>query len=306
MIRREGGTGEHLLLVLGVFACSTAVIMIKSSNTHPVMLAGWRLVLAALLLTPAMLRARSADPRPWGALFSRAWVGALLLAAHFVSWAAGARMTVAANASLVVNLVPVAMPVLAYLMLGERISRREVVGTCLSLSGVAVLTLGVVGFGGDTLAGDLTCFGSMVLVTAYLVVSRVRNDGTSLWLYVVPLYWIAGLSCLAVGLVWPGPARWLPAGWAEWGWLLALAAIPTIVGHSLLNRAMRRLRSQVVSVANLGQFAFAGGLGFAIFGEVPSVRFYLAGALVLCGAALVVTERKNQVAKVRAAAMSEE
>lgn len=298
--------GEYLLLVLGVYACSTAVLMIKASEVHPVMLAGWRLVLAAGLLTPVFWRAWRVDGRAVGVLLGRSWLGAVLLAAHFVSWAAGARMTLAANGSLIVNLVPVAMPFLAYFMVGDRITRREVVGTVVALAGVGVLMFGRVDLGGAGFWGDVTCFVSMVLVTAYLVLSRKRGDGTSLWLYVVPLYWIAGVLCLVVGLVWPGTGEWLPADAREWLLLLGLAAVPTIVGHSLLNRCMRTLRSQVVSVANLGQFLFAGGMAWLLFSEVPGVRFYAAGVLVVAGAVIIVTERRHAPRAAEAVARTEE
>ena len=47
-----------LLLLLGIFACSTAAVMIKASATHPTVLSALRLLIAAALLTPLFLRAR--------------------------------------------------------------------------------------------------------------------------------------------------------------------------------------------------------------------------------------------------------
>jgi len=47
----------HLLLLLvGVFACSTAVIMIKACSEDAVLLSAYRLLIAAIALTPVFWR----------------------------------------------------------------------------------------------------------------------------------------------------------------------------------------------------------------------------------------------------------
>ena len=57
-----------------------------------------------------------------------------MLAAHFITWAYGARMTLTAQASLIVNLAPVAIPFFLHWLLRERINCREILGTGLALS----------------------------------------------------------------------------------------------------------------------------------------------------------------------------
>ena len=70
--------------------------------------------------------------------------------------------------------------------------------------------------------------------------------------------------------------------------MLALAAIPTVCGHSLLNAAMRRIRGQIVSLCNVSQFVFAGVMGYILFQEVPPAVFYAASAIVVAGVIVVV------------------
>lgn len=100
-----------LLLVFGVMMGATAVIMIKAGDEHPLLVASYRLLIAALVLTPFFIR----DRRDWvGSYgmkeFSWTFAPAAALAAHFITWVIGARLTVVANASLLANLTPVAMP----------------------------------------------------------------------------------------------------------------------------------------------------------------------------------------------------
>ena len=94
-------------LVLGVVACSTSVLFIKESTLDPVLLSALRLWVAALVLTPLYLRARPRHPRI--SVHRSLWPG-LLLAVHFMTWIAGARLTPAVNSTLLVNLVPLATP----------------------------------------------------------------------------------------------------------------------------------------------------------------------------------------------------
>jgi drug/metabolite transporter (DMT)-like permease len=273
------------LLFVGVFACSTAVIFIKASAVDPVLLSSFRLLGAALLLFPLFERARRRHAESAGLReLRRSIVPGLVLAAHFVSWVIGARMTLAANASLIVNMVPLAMPFLLFFVAGERIARVELVATALGLTGILILSAG--DFRSGDLAGDLVCFVSMLLFALYLALGRRNRDIPSIWLYVVPLYAIAGVACLAAGAGRLGTVPAFPA--KEWLLLLALAVVPTIFGHSLLNGAMKHFRGNVVSVCNVGQFVFAGVLAWIVFGELPKAAFWPAALLVVLAAMIAL------------------
>ena len=274
-------------LLFGVFACSTAVIMIKASTVHPVLLSGYRQVLAALILLPLFVR----DLRRFRGRYSRAHLRrtvlpAFMLAAHFVSWTIGARLTTAANASLIVNLVPVVMPLLMFLAIREVVNRGEVVGTMTAMAGLLVLTVGDVALKAEHVPGDLTCFASMILFASYLALARRNRDFPSLWTYVVPLYFMGGVMCFLAAAPFTDLTEVYPA--REYLYLLGLAVIPTIVGHSILNYSLKHMRGQLVGVCNLGQFIFAGIMAFFIFAEVPAWNFYLASGLMVGGALITI------------------
>jgi drug/metabolite transporter (DMT)-like permease len=282
--------GRYAILLLGVFAGSMSVILIRSSHAPPFVLAAMRLVLAVLLLAPVFWR----DWRRNRAAFTRDHVRrtllpAAVLAAHFISWTYGARMTAAAPATLIVNLVPVATPFFLHALIGEQINRREILGTVLALGGIVVLTARDALTGGDFRA-NLVCFGSMLLFAWYLALGRRNRDFPTLWLYVVPVYAFAAVFCLLAALPQLGaladPA--MAGSPREWLLLLGMACIPTIIGHSLLNASMRHLRGQIVSLCNVGQFVFAGVTAFFLFHESPPASFYAASLLVVTGIALVV------------------
>ena len=73
---------------------------------------------------------------------------------------------------------------------------------------------------------------------------------------------------------------------------IALGLVPTVIGHSLLNNAMRKLRGQVVSIAVMGQFVIAGILAYPLLGETPDWTFYPASVAVVIGGVLAATKPK--------------
>jgi drug/metabolite transporter (DMT)-like permease len=278
---------RYALLFLGAFSSSMSVILIRLSHTDPVVLSALRLLLAGLLLAPLFVLEWR---RHRGAYTRRHWLRTLapsvLLAAHFSSWAYGARLTLTAQASLIVNLAPIAMPFFLYWLLRERINRVELAGTALALGGVILLTAHDAFAGGGDVRGNLICFGSMLLVTWYVALGRRNRDFPSLWLYVVPVYFQAGLICLVAAL--PAQGQFPASSGREWLLIVALTCIPTILGHSLLNYAVRHLRGQVVGLANAAQFIFPVAVAYVLFHERLAPVFYAAAAIVLTGIALVV------------------
>jgi len=271
-------------LLLGIASASSSVIFIKASSLDPVLLAAGRLWVAALCVLPWFLKARRQHPEFLKGNLRRILWPSLLLAVHFITWIIGARLTPAVNSSLLVNMVPVVTPVLLLIFAKERLLGREAVATLVALCGALLLGAWDFQFEREYFLGDIICFGSMILFASYLVLGRVNRDFPSLWLYMTPLYFFAGLLCAAVSLSTADFAA-QPYDLGELGLLVGLGVIPTVVGHGCLNNALKYIRGQVVGVANLGQVVSAGTLAFLILGEVPEANFYPASALIGFGIA---------------------
>ena len=100
-----------VLLIFGVFASSTSFVYIRESSEAPVMLAAYRLLLTSLLISPLFIRDyRRFHKGELGTLFRSSIGPGFVLGLHFITWVIGARMTTGANATLIVSLVPLAMP----------------------------------------------------------------------------------------------------------------------------------------------------------------------------------------------------
>lgn len=286
-VRCRGSPVLHLLLLLGIFCCSTAVIFIKMSTVDPFLLAGYRTFFAALLLLPLFIRQLRSQPRGFTMRHpARAMLPAAALAFHFITWNIGARGTDASNATLIVNMAPVAMPFLLFFLMREVVNPREIIGTLLALGGMLLLAGGDYALNRENMRGDVICFVSMLLFALYLSLGRLNRDFPGIWLYLVPVYGLTGAICFVASAATTNPFQ-VFAG-REYLILLALVVVPTIIGHSCLNFALKHLRGQVVSICNLGQVLFASVMAYILFDEVPAPVFYLSAALIVGGAVVAI------------------
>ena len=281
---------SYAILLLGTLFASQSVIFINLCKAPPATLTGWRGILGALLLSPAFYFAARKFPREAGwTAFRRALVPGILFALHLITWTIGSRITTVAHAILIICMVPLVMPIVIMFLIRERITRHELAGTIVAFIGILVLTSEGFMAEGSTLTGDFWCLVSMLCYCLYLALARANRDISSVWLYVPPLYLIMGVICLTWGAI-AGAYRanigevW----WGNWPvmdviWLLCLVFVPTIVGHTMLNLAMRLLRGQVVAIGNLAQVIFASVSGWLVLNQTPKPTFYIAVVLVLLG-----------------------
>ena len=265
-----------LLLLLGVFACSTSVVLIKLCRVDPTLLTAMRLAIAAAVLSPLMLidwkKHRSA--MTWRHVRDSAVPG-LALAAHFITWMIGVRMTEVINASLIVNTAPVVMPLFLWAMVGERVTRWELMATAVAAAGLLILIASDFRYNPASFDGDMICFGSMLLFATYITLAKKHRHHPTVWLYLTPLY---ASAALFAALAAPVTTRQWSFDWSrELPYVFAIALVPTVIGHTLLNNAMRYLRGQVVMLVNLLQFVFAGAMGYLVLGEAPARQLLSGG-----------------------------
>ncbi len=300
------------LLLAGVLFTSSSILFIKGSSVPPITLAALRLLTAGAILTPLYFRefrerrdtsrreasrreapCPAADtPRPSLADIRFSVVPGILLGLHFITWIAGARMTPGSNAALIVNMSPLVMPFLALIAFGERITWREAAGTAISFSGFIILGARDFSLDRGSFTGDIVCFVSMLLFALYLLLARKNNKTGSLWLYIVPLYLIGGFFCLVIALLAETPLP--PPTVRDILLVLGMAVLPTVVGHSIYNASMKRLRSQTVTLLTQGEFLFAALLSYLFFGEVPVPVFYLSAALVTAGICVIILRQPKK------------
>lgn len=278
-------------LAAALVAVSSAALFIRLSHAGPLAISFYRLLYATALLAPFAWRPLRAEwpslPRRhrWLALGSGA-----ALALHFAAWIASLApaspyaTSVAASATLVAVhpcLVALASPWAS----GHRVPRGAALGIALTLAGSAVIAWGDRGRGHHRLVGDLLAFLGAVAGAAYFTLGGVLRQRLGLMAYVLPVYATAtallGALALAVGdpLAITAPR--------EHAIFLTLALGPMILGHTLLNWALRHLPAWAVSTTILAEPVASTALVFVALGERPPATALVGATAVLAGLAAV-------------------
>jgi drug/metabolite transporter (DMT)-like permease len=279
------------VLLFGIFCASTATIFVKASHEQPLLVTAGRLLIAALILTPFFLREFKAAPGSYGwQQFGWACLPAVLLAINMTSFVVGARMTKAANAGLIISLTPLVMPFYLWWLMREKINRQEILGTIVMMVGILVLIGGNLNTSRANLIGDIIVVASMLSLTGYLALGRKNAACLNLWLYVVPLYWVAGLICLVATLFIVNPVKDYAS--SDLLAILGLGVISTAIAQTILNYSFKHFRGQIVSLSVMVLPIFTGVMGYFFFAELPHPSFYLAALFIAAG--IFVALRSNQ------------
>jgi drug/metabolite transporter (DMT)-like permease len=134
---------------------------------------------------------------------------------------------------------------------------------------------------GETFLGNFLALIGAWAVAGYLIIGRRLRGGMSLVPYIFVVYGIAAVVLLGIMLA----ARQRPTGFPAitYVWILLLALIPQLVGHSTYNWALRYLPAALVSITTLGEPVSSAILAYFILGEAPTLLIILGGILILAG-----------------------
>ena len=214
-----------------------------------------------------------------------ALVGAgLLLAAHFGLFLAGLLSTSLPAASALVALEPIAVVLTAWMAFGVRPRRREMAGIAIATLGAAVVAQGA-GQGEQRLLGDALVLGAVVIFGAYVAFARGLRDALPTTPYAACVYTVAALALAPLVLVFDAGAAGIPT--STWLGVAALGLVPTLIGHTLVQRAARHVSPSLVALASPGETVGAILIGAAI-GHMPTSLEWTGAAIVVAGACVTV------------------
>ncbi len=220
----------------------------------------------------------------------RAAVGlaGVLLGAHFVLFFGGLATTSFAAAVALVSLEPIAVVLAAFFAFGIRPTPRELLGLLVATAGAVVVASGA-GTGDHRLAGDLMVVAAVVLYGAYVASARGLRDALPPLPYAAAVYAVSTLFLLPLAL-YLGLHAGMPRPQSSLA-ILGLALIPTLIGHTLVQRVARRAPPVLVALVSPGETVGSLAIGALLLHTAPTPREGIGCALVLAGATLAVTGR---------------
>jgi drug/metabolite transporter (DMT)-like permease len=213
----------------------------------------------------------------------------LLLAAHFVTWFAGLRLTSVTASTALVSTTPI-WTVGFDLVRRVPVPRSVVFGVLLAMAGVLAIT-GVDALrSGDALFGDALSLTGAIAGAGYVVVGNrvMRNASTAV--YTTLAYGVCAVVLLPACLV-TGTQL---VGFSQRTWIdLAIVTIGAqLLGHTLLNAALPQVGVTPIALAILLEVPGASLVAWVWLGQVPPLTVLPGALLMLLGLVIVVRSRR--------------
>jgi drug/metabolite transporter (DMT)-like permease len=279
-------------LLLGALAISSSPIFVRLSELGPTATGFHRTFLALPLLAFWWWRVQGGQAAPvnrWDE-FRPLILPGLIFAGDLFFWHLSVAYTSVANASLLANMAPVVVAAGAWLLLGERISVRFMVGLAAALAGTSMLVGSSADLGQRFVLGDAFALITALFYGSYLLsIAGLRGRyGAARIMYVSTAVSAAALLPLALIM---GESIW-PTTLHGWLMLIGLAWICQALGQALIAYSLGHLPASYSSLVILLQPFVSALFGWIILGEALG-PLQMAGAVaVLAGILLARSPRQ--------------
>jgi drug/metabolite transporter (DMT)-like permease len=283
----QGALRLALGLGAALFALAAAPNLIRlAAEAEATAMAFWRLLVGTLFWGAVAWRRggrrlaalRHLPGRQWGLSI----LAGLLLALHYLVWAWAVERTTVGQAAFLLLVQPLMTAFAAHWLLRERIHRWTLAALALTLSGALWISRVDIAAGLHS-AGNLLALAAAFFSMAYLLTGRLarRDGGLPLDIYLGLLYGAGTLVALVATLA----AGHGLGGFRGDTWLalLGLGLLPTVVGHSLLNWAMRHYAALTVNMGVTLSPLLATAMAWILLGERPSGALWLGAPLLMAG-----------------------
>ena len=280
---------------VGLFAVSLSAIFIRLADAPGVVVAAYRMLLASLLLLPWTFRALRTTPLT-GQNAPYAVLAGLLLGLHFATWITSLSYTSVAAGTSLGTTTPVWVALSSWLFLGLAPPFSAMLGMLTAVLGGALIGFGATGGESSApLLGNALALVGAAAASAYLLLGRsAQRRGLGLQAYIGVAYGVAALSLIPLPLL---------LGYDYFGyspdtyfWILLLALVSQLVGHTAYNYAVRYLEPTLVATVILLEPIGASLLALLLFSEVPPA-LTLFGAFVLLGGVALTARNSRTVAE---------
>ena len=273
--------------MIAILFISTSAVIVKLASAPAAVIAMYRLAFAILIMVPIVIRNyrdsfRHIKKSDWG--FGS--LAGISLAFHFILWFESLNYTSVASSVVLVTLQPLFAFIGTYLFFKEKLTLLAIAGGVTAVAGSIVISWGDFRISGMALWGDLLALTACAMVTGYLLFGQNIRKRLDLIPYTFIVYGIAALTLVIYNLVLRYPFFSYPG--SDWGYFLLLAIFPTLLGHSLLNWAVKWVSVNVISMSILFEPIGASILAYVILGETLHVMQWIGGGIIITGLYLFI------------------
>jgi drug/metabolite transporter (DMT)-like permease len=303
---RRGRLILPFAIVIAILAVSTSSIFVRFAQREApsIVIAALRLGFAVVAIAPfAIIRYRSELRKFNRHQLLLAALSGGFLAVHFAAWITSLEYTSIVSSVVLVSTGPLWVALFSPLFLKEPLIRPVLIGMLLALLGGTVIALGdscqinhglvcpsFSGFlRGEALLGNFLALVGAWALAGYLMIGRSLRSGMSLVPYIFVVYGVAAVALFAAMFA----SGQRPTGFSgmTYVWILLLALIPQLIGHSTFNWILRFLPVTLVAITTLGEPVGSAVLAYFILKELPASLTIFGGLLILIG--IYISSRKH-------------
>lgn len=254
------------------------IVKLALDGIDPVILVGYRFVIAALLMiVPLLLMKKSLISN-----FKEGMILGILLWVLYVAQTIGLKYTTAANSGLITGLFVAFVPLFAIIFFRKIPSITAVLATLISISGLWVLTGGLkeVNFG-DT----ITLITAVTYAIHILLADKFIKQGADPYILSFQQFAFVGLACIITGALFNLP---FTIGSRATLWMmLFLAVFPSLTAFAIQLIAQKHTPPIRVSLILAFEPVFAVAFAWTLGNESYSLNKMMGGILIF--AALIIS-----------------
>jgi drug/metabolite transporter (DMT)-like permease len=294
-------------LIFGILAVSAASIFIRlaQAEASSIVIAAHRLGIATLVLAPItyILYRSELNQLSRRDLFL-ALLSGIFLTVHFATWITSLEYTSVASSVVLATTTPLWVAILSPIILREPISLRVKIGLAIAMAGT--ITIGISDiceakgifscpslaefFSGRAIWGDFLALIGAWGASGYMIIGRKIRSSLPLIPYIFLVYGIAAIMLVTI---------MLGSGDQVYGfssttylWLILLALVPQLLGHSTFNWALGYVSAALVSISLLGEPIGSTILASLLLNETPTI-LTIAGASLILGGILIASKENS-------------
>ena len=299
----HGHSHEWALIacLVGVVAWSSGPLMVRGISASVAVFTPVRLLISVPVMSAAAV---ASGGKLTLDLYRRSLVPGVLFLGSMATGFASFQHTSIANATLISNLQPVLMLLVAPRLFGERPTVLRVCLAVVAVGGIFTVVLGAASGGEAGLSGDLFAVANLVIWSTYFVFAkRARDAGVHAGSFLAGVFTIAAIATVPWVLV--ARPDFGQLGAHDMLLVVGQVFIAGLLGHTAITWCARYLDITLVSLLNLLSPVLSMTGAWLIYDQsMRSVQ--LLGAAIMIGAlALVVGTRSRPVVPADEGVMAE-
>lgn len=280
----------RIALFIGILSISLFPVIVAMKLTPGLTSAFYRMAIAATALLSYVTITKSLKVPSVQTGLLAALCG-VLFAADIAFWNLSIQLTTATQGTLLTNLAPIWVGVIAFLFFKNKPRRSFWIGTLFAIVGI-VIFIGIdvflrLSFDRGFTLGIFSGF----FYALYILLSKEVLNKMEVVSFITVSSTSSALFLLIINIVANQPLWGFTS--AAWTSLLIQGLVSQLLAWLLISYATKRMRATRLSLSLLSQVVFASILAWIFIDEVITIEKAIGGALILLGIAITFYEKKE-------------